>query len=88
VDYHAELEAFASKHLNGKVTFLRSFRFAGCLSCIITNYHSCHSCRSDDDKLVLLHRCCALVYTPENEHFGICPVEAMYMSRPVIAVGQ
>eukprot|EP00045_Choanoeca_perplexa_P006778 m.58676 g.58676 ORF g.58676 m.58676 type:complete len:162 (+) comp13781_c0_seq2:1159-1644(+) len=41
---------------------------------------------SDTEKLVLLQRCCALVYTPENEHFGICPVEAMYMSRPVIAV--
>eukprot|EP00730_Choanoeca_flexa_P015051 TRINITY_DN6811_c0_g2_i1.p1 TRINITY_DN6811_c0_g2~~TRINITY_DN6811_c0_g2_i1.p1 ORF type:complete len:423 (+),score=113.18 TRINITY_DN6811_c0_g2_i1:171-1439(+) len=66
VDYFAELEAYASKHLPDKVSFLRSF--------------------SDDDKLVLLRRCCALVYTPENEHFGICPVEAMYMGRPVIAV--
>ncbi|EDQ89193.1 uncharacterized protein MONBRDRAFT_37048 [Monosiga brevicollis MX1] len=41
---------------------------------------------SDEEKLILLRRCCALVYTPENEHFGICPVEAMYMSKPVVAV--
>jgi glycosyltransferase involved in cell wall biosynthesis len=44
--------------------------------------------RSDDEKLVLLRRCCALVYTPANEHFGICPLEAMYMQKPVIAVRQ
>ena len=41
---------------------------------------------TDDEKLTLLSRCVALIYTPSNEHFGICPVEAMYMSRPVIAV--
>ena len=27
----------------------------------------------------------ALLYTPENEHFGMVPVEAMFMKRPVIA---
>lgn len=27
----------------------------------------------------------ALLYTPENEHFGIVPVEGMYMSRPILA---
>lgn len=41
---------------------------------------------SDDEKVVLLHRCTALIYTPANEHFGICPLEAMYMKKPVIAV--
>ncbi|XP_065184200.1 alpha-1,3/1,6-mannosyltransferase ALG2-like [Sycon ciliatum] len=40
---------------------------------------------SDDEKVGLLHRCMALIYTPANEHFGIVPVEAMYMRRPVIA---
>ncbi|CAB3372101.1 Hypothetical predicted protein [Cloeon dipterum] len=40
---------------------------------------------SDEAKLVLLRRCVALVYTPENEHFGIVPLEAMYLGRPVIA---
>ena len=41
---------------------------------------------SDSEKISLLSLCTALVYTPSNEHFGICPLEAMYMERPVIAV--
>lgn len=41
---------------------------------------------SDADKVGLLRRCTALLYTPANEHFGITPLEAMYLSRPVIAV--
>lgn len=41
---------------------------------------------SDAAKVRLLHACRALVYTPHNEHFGIVPVESMYMRRPVVAV--
>lgn len=41
---------------------------------------------SDEIKVKLLHRCTVLFYTPTNEHFGIVPLEAMYLSRPVIAV--
>jgi alpha-1,3/alpha-1,6-mannosyltransferase len=41
---------------------------------------------SDVQKHLLLHSCTAVIYTPDNEHFGIVPLEAMYMSRPVIAV--
>lgn len=41
---------------------------------------------SDAQKLSLLNRCSCLIYTPSNEHFGIVPIEAMYMKRPVIAV--
>lgn len=33
---------------------------------------------------LLKHSLC-LLYTPENEHFGIVPVEAMYCQTPVIA---
>ncbi|XP_002740170.1 alpha-1,3/1,6-mannosyltransferase ALG2-like [Saccoglossus kowalevskii] len=40
---------------------------------------------SDSEKLTLLHNCTCLLYTPSNEHFGIVPIEAMYMKRPVIA---
>ena len=36
-------------------------------------------------RTALLARCCCVVYTPENEHFGIVPVEAMYARRAVIA---
>ncbi|OQV13302.1 Alpha-1,3/1,6-mannosyltransferase ALG2 [Hypsibius exemplaris] len=38
------------------------------------------------EKLQLVHDCTALIYTPSQEHFGIVPLEAMYMQRPVIAV--
>lgn len=41
---------------------------------------------SDKQKLNLLHNCTCILYTPSNEHFGIVPVEAMYMQCPVIAV--
>lgn len=40
---------------------------------------------SDVDKISLLHHCQILLYTPPNEHFGIVPLEAMYMGKPVIA---
>lgn len=40
---------------------------------------------SDHDKLMILKLCDAVIYTPTNEHFGIVPLEAMAMGRPVIA---
>jgi alpha-1,3/alpha-1,6-mannosyltransferase len=42
----------------------------------------CH-CRQ---RTLLLAACRAVVYTPQHEHFGIVPLEAMASSRPVIAV--
>lgn len=41
---------------------------------------------TDQEKVALFDSCHALVYTPSNEHFGICPLEGMYLCRPVIAV--
>ena len=41
---------------------------------------------SDAQKRTLLHCCDCLLYTPDKEHFGIVPIEAMYMKCPVIAV--
>ncbi|VDK18256.1 unnamed protein product [Anisakis simplex] len=41
---------------------------------------------SDSVKIELLRRSTAVLYTPSNEHFGIVPVEAMYMRSCVIAV--
>lgn len=41
---------------------------------------------SDTQKIALLHGCTCVLYTPSNEHFGIVPLEAMYMQCPVIAV--
>lgn len=40
---------------------------------------------SDEEKLKLLQLCHCVVYTPKFEHFGIVPLEAMAMSKPVIA---
>jgi alpha-1,3/alpha-1,6-mannosyltransferase len=40
----------------------------------------------DAERERLLAECRCVVYTPENEHFGIVPIEAMASSRPVIAV--
>lgn len=40
---------------------------------------------ADDVKVQLLRRCRLLLYTPTNEHFGIVPLEAMYMRRCVVA---
>jgi alpha-1,3/alpha-1,6-mannosyltransferase len=41
---------------------------------------------TEAERLALLSRCLCVVYTPENEHFGLVPVEAMAAGRPVIAV--
>jgi alpha-1,3/alpha-1,6-mannosyltransferase len=40
---------------------------------------------SNNERLLLLENTSILLYTPENEHFGIVPVEAMYMGCIVIA---
>lgn len=40
---------------------------------------------SQTSKMQLLQSCIALVYTPPNEHFGIVPIEAMAVARPVVA---
>ena len=40
---------------------------------------------SNDQRLLLLENTKILLYTPENEHFGIVPVEAMNIGCVVIA---
>ena len=41
---------------------------------------------SNEIKTCLLKNSHALLYTPDKEHFGIVPLEAMYCQLPVIAV--
>lgn len=41
---------------------------------------------SDEEKRTLLRNSLCLLYTPDREHFGIVPIEAMYNRCPVIAV--
>ena len=40
---------------------------------------------SDKERVALLSYSTCLLYTPSNEHFGLVPIEAMYMKCPVIA---
>jgi alpha-1,3/alpha-1,6-mannosyltransferase len=40
---------------------------------------------TDRQRLLLLSACDIVLYTPTGEHFGIVPLEAMAMSRPVVA---
>ena len=40
---------------------------------------------SNDERLLLLENTSILLYTPENEHFGIVPVEAMHIGCIVMA---
>ncbi|EME26629.1 alpha-1,3/alpha-1,6-mannosyltransferase [Galdieria sulphuraria] len=40
---------------------------------------------SDEERRSLLSSCKMVVYTPIDEHFGIVPLEAMAMKKPVIA---
>lgn len=41
---------------------------------------------SDKEKIKLIKHCKAVLYTPDHEHFGIVPLEAMFCRKPVIAV--
>ncbi|ELU05663.1 hypothetical protein CAPTEDRAFT_229017 [Capitella teleta] len=41
---------------------------------------------SGEEKKTLLSSAECLLYTPDQEHFGIVPIEAMYMQCPVVAV--
>mmetsp|Transcript_3961 Transcript_3961/g.13925 ORF Transcript_3961/g.13925 Transcript_3961/m.13925 type:complete len:453 (+) Transcript_3961:129-1487(+) len=40
---------------------------------------------TDGERAEMLSGCCAVLYTPQNEHFGIVPLEAMAAGRPVVA---
>uniref|UniRef100_A0A7E4V0U8 Alpha-1,3/1,6-mannosyltransferase ALG2 n=1 Tax=Panagrellus redivivus TaxID=6233 RepID=A0A7E4V0U8_PANRE len=40
---------------------------------------------SDTVKIELLRRASLVIYTPKNEHFGIVPIEAMYVETCVLA---
>lgn len=39
-----------------------------------------------DTKSLLIAASTSLIYTPAFEHFGIVPIEAMFLGRPVIAI--
>lgn len=39
---------------------------------------------TESEKFALYRECDSVLYTPENEHFGIVPIEALEQRRPVI----
>lgn len=39
----------------------------------------------DHAKVYLMETARLVIYTPDHEHFGIVPLEAMYLSTPVLA---
>ena len=41
---------------------------------------------SDSERATLFQTALSVVYTPDKEHFGIVPLEAMYAGTPVVAV--
>jgi glycosyltransferase involved in cell wall biosynthesis len=41
---------------------------------------------SDAERVALIKAAAAILYTPDREHFGIVPIEAMFCETPVIAV--
>ena len=41
---------------------------------------------ADAERVELLSSALCVLYTPDNEHFGIVPIEAMYVGAPVVAV--
>jgi len=41
---------------------------------------------TNDQRLLLMSMSRCVVYTPDREHFGIVPIEAMYAGCPVVAV--
>ncbi|EDW79915.1 uncharacterized protein Dwil_GK17759 [Drosophila willistoni] len=41
---------------------------------------------TDEEKCRLLYSAHCLLYTPDNEHFGIVPLEGMYFTKPIVAL--
>lgn len=80
VEYHKELCALADE-LDlpwSDVEAMGERPGTGCIE-FVRNF-------DDEAKARMLHEAWAVVYTPENEHFGIVPIEAMASARPVLAL--
>ena len=41
---------------------------------------------TNEERIFLLANSAGVLYTPENEHFGIVPTEAMYLQTPILAM--
>ncbi|KAJ3129791.1 Alpha-1,3-mannosyltransferase-like protein, partial [Physocladia obscura] len=81
VEHLQELEIAAAKTHSLKTTVTETLNSPG-----ITDAQIIFLLSFDDShRSFLLSQALCLIYTPQNEHFGIVPVEAMYAKLPVIA---
>ncbi|KAL1920227.1 uncharacterized protein VTP21DRAFT_1373 [Calcarisporiella thermophila] len=82
VEYHQELDLLARNY--GLTT---STIFPGTLETPPHDTQVLFLCSfSEQQRTFLLSNTLCLLYTPDKEHFGIVPIEAMYARVPVIAV--
>lgn len=70
VEHRAELQRVVNEKLDSKIKAVVTFR---------TDI-------SDQERSMLFQTALGVVYTPNKEHFGIVPLEAMYAGTPVLAV--
>lgn len=81
VDYLSELRQMCTKYRMGSMIVLPGMEIAYDKSTRVLFLPS----MSNAQKQALLSNARMLLYTPENEHFGIVPLEAMRVGTPVLA---
>ncbi|PKU71238.1 alpha-1,3/1,6-mannosyltransferase ALG2 isoform X1 [Dendrobium catenatum] len=72
------------KRLNENVEYLEELKQLAEVNGVSNRVMFVTSC-STQERNALLSQCLCVLYTPENEHFGIVPLEAMASQKPVIA---
>ncbi|XP_057522821.1 uncharacterized protein LOC130802775 [Amaranthus tricolor] len=72
------------KRLRENVEYLEELKFLAQKEGVADRVNFITSC-STSERNTLLSECLCLLYTPQDEHFGIVPLEAMAAYKPVIA---
>ncbi|KZV30863.1 hypothetical protein F511_37096 [Dorcoceras hygrometricum] len=72
------------KRLRENVEYLEDLKNLAESKGVLDRVHFITSCPTSE-RNQLLSRCLCVLYTPEDEHFGIVPLEAMASHKPVIA---
>ncbi|KAL2944539.1 Alpha-1 3/1 6-mannosyltransferase ALG2 [Bienertia sinuspersici] len=72
------------KRLRENVEYLEELKLLAQRERVADQVNFITSC-STSERNILLSRCLCVLYTPQDEHFGIVPLEAMAAYKPVIA---